>query len=146
MHIQKIEIRNIRSVRNFTWEISDPDSLAGWHVLIGDNGSGKSTVLRSIALALVGEKNMAGLRQNWNDWLTQNQSEGSITLSLVRDEDYDDVSNRGRTTKNLQKNKPFPISLAFERDEKDYILINNRSKTKSEVDPFRYVWGTGSGW
>jgi ABC-type cobalamin/Fe3+-siderophores transport system ATPase subunit len=34
-----------------TWTIENSQA-AGWHVIIGDNGSGKSTFLRSIALAL----------------------------------------------------------------------------------------------
>ena len=52
MYIQKAEIKNIRSITDFEIEFKNP---AGWHVLIGDNGAGKSTIIRSIALALVGE-------------------------------------------------------------------------------------------
>lgn len=45
---------------------------AGWHVLLGANGSGKTTVLRAIALALIGPKEI--LRMNpasWESWVRQ---------------------------------------------------------------------------
>lgn len=139
MYIQKVEIQNIRNIRTFTWE-RPSSSLVGWHVLIGDNGSGKSTVLRSLALALIGEKDIAGLRQDWNSWLTQDQLEGSIAISLLRDEEYDEVSGKGKTSKETA----IPISLSFERDENHRVVIKNKRERK--IDPLRYVWGNGSGW
>ena len=51
MYIKSLNIKNIRSIHDFAMEFENP---AGWHVLIGDNGAGKSTIIRSIALALVG--------------------------------------------------------------------------------------------
>ena len=53
MYIQKAEIKNIRSIKNFKIYFGQS---SGWHVLIGDNGAGKSTIIRSIALALVGDE------------------------------------------------------------------------------------------
>ena len=51
MHIPAISIRNIRSLRAHKWSVPK-GKCAGWHVILGDNGSGKSSFLRSIALAL----------------------------------------------------------------------------------------------
>lgn len=53
MHLKRIHIENIRSIKDFTWEVQDDMPAAGWHVLIGDNGSGKTTILRAIAAAFV---------------------------------------------------------------------------------------------
>lgn len=79
MYIQKVEIKNIRSIIDFEIEFANP---AGWHVLIGDNGAGKSTIIRSIALVLVGDKQSSGLRADWNDWLNQQSNFGSIDLEV----------------------------------------------------------------
>jgi predicted ATPase len=79
MYIQKVEIENIRSISHFSMEFPNP---AGWHVLIGDNGSGKTTIIRSIALALVGAQQSQGLRANWGEWLSKRESLGSISLDL----------------------------------------------------------------
>ena len=66
MYIQKVNIENIKSIKNFEMEFENP---AGWHVLIGDNGSGKSSIIQAIALALIGSDEIAGIQPNWNDYL-----------------------------------------------------------------------------
>ncbi len=80
MYIQKAEIKNIRSIIDFEIEFPNP---AGWHVLIGDNGAGKSTIIRSMALVLVGHEQAQGLRANWNDWLNQQKEFGLIRLEGI---------------------------------------------------------------
>ena len=79
MYIQKAEIKNIRSIIDFEIEFKNP---AGWHVLIGDNGAGKSTIIRSIALALVGDIQAQGLRANWDDWLNKKANNLIIKLEI----------------------------------------------------------------
>ena len=81
MHIRDIQIRNVRSLHSHRWSFPRT-KCAGWHVVIGDNGSGKSSFLRAIALALVGAGRAEGLRQSWNDWLTHGEQEGEIRLVL----------------------------------------------------------------
>lgn len=49
MHVAKVEIENIRSIQKLNWS-PPPDKLAGWHIILGNNGAGKSTFLKSIAL------------------------------------------------------------------------------------------------
>lgn len=79
MYIRRVQIRNIRSIQKLEWELP-AHMQTGWHVVIGDNGSGKSTFLCAIALALVGRSEAMALRQDWNDWLTRGELEGSIKL------------------------------------------------------------------
>ena len=81
MHIRDIQIRNVRSLRSHRWSFART-KCAGWHVVLGDNGSGKSSFLRAIALALVGAGRAEGLRQSWNDWLMHGEQEGEIRLVL----------------------------------------------------------------
>ena len=81
MHICDIQIRNVRSLRSNRWSFART-KCAGWHVVLGDNGSGKSSFLRAIALALVGAGRAEGLRQSWNDWLTHGEQEGEVRLVL----------------------------------------------------------------
>lgn len=56
MLLRQIQIRNVRSIRSLDWELAESRPGAGWHVVVGDNGSGKSTFLRSAALALIGPR------------------------------------------------------------------------------------------
>lgn len=86
MYLRKVHIENIRSIAKLDWEIPEGKE-AGWHVVIGDNGSGKSTFLRAVALALVGmpEAMALALLQNWSDWLRQNEQQGRIKIQLNSD-------------------------------------------------------------
>lgn len=81
MYLRKVHIENIRSITELDWEIPE-GSEAGWHVVIGDNGSGKTTFLRAISLVLIGEREAAALRQDWSDWLRKDASQGRIELGL----------------------------------------------------------------
>ena len=68
MYLEQVSIQNVRSLVDVEWTVPDSKTV-GWHVIIGDNGAGKSSFLRSIALALVGPVEAAALRQNWGEWL-----------------------------------------------------------------------------
>ncbi len=45
-YLERVEIENIRSIAKLTWEVTPGP---GWNVVLGDNGSGKSTFLRAVA-------------------------------------------------------------------------------------------------
>src|SRR5689334_17306553 len=94
MYINKISIQKIRSIRTLEWCLPESRPAAGWHVIIGDNGSGKTSFLRSIALAMIGPTDAAGLRLSWDDWLRRGQTEGRISLGIQRNPKIDKFSER----------------------------------------------------
>lgn len=98
MHIRKISLKHIKLFEAFEWALEEDDPGAGWHVLLGDNGSGKSTVLRACAVALMGPREAPALRQNWAEWLSRDAQEGAIHLDLSRDKDWDPRQRRGAVT------------------------------------------------
>ena len=95
MYLTRVEIQNIRSLRHLVWEIP-AERAAGWHVILGDNGAGKSTFVRSVVLACIGYSDAVGLGQYWTDWLPANQSTGQIQSSVVFDQTYDDVFSQDK--------------------------------------------------
>lgn len=60
MHIVKIELENVKSLRHFTWELEPSDAHAGWHVFLGDNGTGKSTLMRAVAIGMLSYRDVSG--------------------------------------------------------------------------------------
>ncbi len=47
MYIKRLELRDIKSFKQFSWELKNGESPEGWHVLLGENGTGKSTFIRA---------------------------------------------------------------------------------------------------
>ncbi|HEX2692005.1 MAG TPA: AAA family ATPase [Kofleriaceae bacterium] len=95
MHLRRVHIRNVRSIAELTWELPPGVSGPGWHVILGDNGSGKSSFLRSLALALVGPREAFGLRQSWDEWVRTGSDEATVELVIVPPgEDRIDRSSR----------------------------------------------------
>lgn len=85
MYIDTIKIENIRSIQHFEMKFANP---AGWHVVIGDNGAGKSTFVKAVSLALVGAEKAIYLRQDFKKWIRIGSSideEKKIELGIIRD-------------------------------------------------------------
>jgi predicted ATPase len=144
MYLHLAQIVNVRSLSNVKMTF-DSARYAGWHVLLGDNGAGKSTVIRSIALGLIGQRQAVALRQNWADWLRSDQSEGHIRLRLDYDRKYDIVTGRGKALKEYYlsadhrferviSSSPSLPPVAFRVDEGQAKALE------------RYLWGDGLGW
>jgi len=44
VYVTRVEAKNIRSIRALDWSIEETHA-AGWHVVLGNNGAGKSSFL-----------------------------------------------------------------------------------------------------
>ncbi|MEM9452950.1 MAG: AAA family ATPase [Myxococcota bacterium] len=138
MYVKSVEISNVRAIDSFRWEIKH-DRYAGWHVLIGDNGSGKSSVLRSMALAFVGPAEAAALRQNWADWLRNDERRGHIAIEIDPDDKLDKFAGRGSRVKRYY----LPCGLRFTRKQSKSVSL---WKPKYKFDPDRHIWSGKPGW
>ena len=142
MHVQRLKIENIRSIREFDLDLRDDETTAGWHVLLGDNGSGKSTVVRALALALMGEANALATRQDWSRWCAAGSRAGRIRVQLSA-HGRDRWSGRGRPSEQ-------PVELEAEIAAASGGVARNGSRASIKFDGGFYadrtVWGTGSGW
>jgi predicted ATP-binding protein involved in virulence len=52
LYLSKLQFNNIRGFKNFTLSFDTPRKYRQWTIFIGDNGHGKTTILRAIALGL----------------------------------------------------------------------------------------------
>ena len=98
MYIKKVHINNIRSIKDFEMKFDQP---AGWHVIIGENGAGKSTIVKAIAFQLLGN-DVEGLRINIFEWLNNQSSTGMISNTIIlqnNDEYYDKIEKQEFTYK-----------------------------------------------
>jgi predicted ATPase len=119
---------------------------AGWHVIIGDNGAGKSTVLRSIALALIGPAEPGALRQDWQTWMRSDaEDESHVKIQVIQHEEHDRwTKSAGRTTE-----KDISGEMVISLDEESGLpKLAYSGKKNAKKDPARTLWarGQGNGW
>lgn len=139
MHLDSFEIKSIRTITDLEWKAPVINaSRAGWHVIIGDNGAGKSTVLRAIALALVGQRNAEALRQDWNSWLPVKSDSGRVAIE-VQDHPDDIWAKKGKKTTNYF----LGAGVRLLRESSRVELRPLRIKTSS---PDRNIWSDKAGW
>ena len=141
MYIKEIKIENIRSIEKLEMSF---DKCPGWHIVIGDNGSGKSSFIKSVALNLVGPDELLGLRQDWKDWMRKNSKQAEINLTVQGNPDFDRKTNKGKSPKD-----DFLITsiIQFKQNNEKINVTNNRdSKTDGKYTPSNYHWGRSDGW
>ena len=67
MFLKSISIENLRSIRAAELRLDRGDP--SWTLVLGDNGSGKSTVLRAIAMVLAGRAALPGFLVDPDSWV-----------------------------------------------------------------------------
>ncbi|HEX5753129.1 MAG TPA: AAA family ATPase [Archangium sp.] len=143
MYLTRFRIENIRAIQKLDWQIP-LQRAPGWHVILGDNGSGKSSVLRSIALALVGPDDVDALRQDWGRWPRERKSPGVIDLTLIPDSKLDKFEGRV-SEKHAHKLKiTLALTSAFSGRIRPMPLIFDGPEYR--IDPSKHVWSGRSGW
>lgn len=142
MYLREICIKNVRSIRSLDWELPASKPSAGWHVVVGDNGSGKSSFLRSAALALIGPTEAAGLRLPWEDWLRKEEEAGSVALRISRNPAFDHFVGRGL----IPKSPTLGLGVRFLRRKSRGPHSVMLKSISTEARATRHAWGVGAGW
>ena len=93
MYISRVRLENIRGFsgrRNVDLTLTRPDgSHAGWTVLAGRNGSGKTSLLRAIALTVGGPSVIPSIVPDFRSWMTVSAQESLAYLQVaVAPEDF----------------------------------------------------------
>jgi len=86
MYIKRIILKNIRGFEELDFDLTRADgSYAGWTVFTGDNGSGKSALLKAIAVGLVGKETARALQPSFQGWIRNGVDFASIQLFIQKD-------------------------------------------------------------
>ena len=138
MHIQRLRIQDIRSISNL--EVEVPKPRAGWHVILGDNGSGKSSVIRAMALALMGPLDAAATRQDWPDWIRKTAPEARVEIEVAPEAEFDKWKRTGR-----RANAPIRVTVEFRTagGGADSPAVGPKYAGRYAD---RTIWGGGTGW
>jgi len=126
MYLNRVLIRSLRGFggqkRALDLDLARPDgTYAGWTVIAGRNGSGKTTVLQALALALLGPSWVRSVKDDFKDWIHQGDDEGDVQVEVVPGKG-DAMTGQGAAPK-----APFWVGLEWTRsDDGDEPVIDTQ--------------------
>ncbi len=88
MYLHSLSLRNFRGFASLRWEVAAGEE-AGWHVLMGPNGAGKTSVLRGMAIGLLGTNDFDVMRRDIRDFIRADCDLASIDLNFSADAGWD---------------------------------------------------------
>lgn len=145
MYIDNITLKNIRGFENLEFDLCRGETrYAGWTVFTGDNGAGKSSLLKAIAVALTGRDVARSLQPSFHRWIRDGAEgqESKIELTILPEKGTDDFSVKGKTTY-----KKFPATVVLKSTGKDTSIEMSGSEGGKKSLAQRGLWSADShGW
>src|SRR5918993_732312 len=148
MFLTRVELANVRCIRSLTLPLATQSGVTRkWTLLLGDNGVGKSTLMRSIGLVLAGSSALAELIGDPESWIHVGEKQCTISADLeTADGEARHVSlkiSRGDTIKEVYETNKETVELldrAIARASRNYLVIaygasRRLSSTKLSTQP-----------
>lgn len=144
MYLRRLVLENVRSIKYLDLPFStEDDETRKWTFVLGENGTGKSTVLRSIALLLAGTEALPELLVNTDSWIrnrtqscrlfatlvTAQGKERDIEISMRRGDGIKDVFKRNRELLDL-------LDQAISHTERNYFTVGYGASRRFSSDRY----------
>lgn len=135
MYIKKIVIENIRCFEHVEIDLSSQQGAKMWTLLLGDNGVGKTTILRCIAMALMRSRNASGLLDElYGEWVRGKANEPETAFVYIEFE------------KSASNQEPRWIKTIFKKEKSGYIdILQETSSGEVENFPWDEIFVCGYG-
>jgi len=123
MYLLQVDIANLRAIRDLSVDFRDlrndpTSSLARrWTVFLGENGCGKSSILKAIGLLLAGSEALPDLIDSPDQWIRNGAEEARIAARIC-------------TAEGVERN----VALTLRRGEGRDSVIKRNSKGLRELD------------
>jgi len=99
MYVKSITLEDIKGFKKLEFDFQRPrGNFAGWTVFLGGNASGKSTLLKSMALAIIGpdaSRQLLGSPAGWRGWLRKGERRAEAKATLMWDPSVDRFRRKG---------------------------------------------------
>lgn len=80
-YITRIELHNVKTIEHLEIELSSPqENYTPWLVLLGENGMGKSSILKAVALALMDKEYLTKLKLDASQFVRHGQRSGYVKV------------------------------------------------------------------
>ena len=124
LYVERVELVNFRCFENITIEADVTAERAPWTLLTGNNASGKTTLLKAIALGLCDQSSAAGLlRESDSGYIRHGEESGTIKIHLVDPEENPSETDYWINTvlKKVESRFDGEVRYQFETLEQDTI-------------------------
>jgi predicted ATPase len=96
VYISNVYLKNVRCFGEVNIPLKTDGKLALWTTILGDNGTGKTTVLRSIAMGLCDKADVSGLLQDiYGEWISEGKWMSDVEKECVLRVDFTDGDANG---------------------------------------------------
>jgi hypothetical protein len=126
MYVKSLNLANVKCFKNVGFDFGRPDgTYAGWTVFVGGNASGKSTILKTIALALVGPEAGRQLLGSPAGWILGQETQARAVAGISWSRDHDHFKKGG-----AKPGEHFEAGVRFVLETKDAMVTSVRSVEK----------------
>lgn len=96
MYIKRVAIEGLKGFDKAEFDFCpDGENYPGWCVVTGDNGSGKTALLKLLALAVLGPEQRRPLAPDLTGWITVGKDTGTVSVEIMPDHDVDKTEKGG---------------------------------------------------
>jgi uncharacterized protein (TIGR02646 family) len=82
--IERIEIKNFKIIKNLALPVlAETSGKGSWLVLLGENGTGKSSILQAVALTLMGKNHRSKLKLKASNFVRYGEESGYVKVYLT---------------------------------------------------------------
>jgi AAA domain, putative AbiEii toxin, Type IV TA system len=142
MYIKRVVLDSIKGFEKADLDFgSGENGYAGWAVVTGDNGAGKTAFLKAISLALLGPDLARTLIPDLRGWVTEGRERGTVSVEVRPNHEYDKTVRGGfpATT--------FWAELEFTRTGSTWELVPTDIFRRKKRGAFTGPWATSTtGW
>jgi energy-coupling factor transporter ATP-binding protein EcfA2 len=126
MYITNIKLKDVRCIKDVNIDLTKRSGAKSWLVIVGNNGVGKTSFLRSLAMGLCDETGATSLFQDTSgDWISKGKDKAAIEIQL------------------LNNRKTYTITTEIVRSGKSEVI--KRPNSISENVPWEKIFACGYG-